>query len=106
MEQPPTFPKALAKLLEQVFAADGPARLSRRPGRIRAPVRPTLAPCRKRRSEKRVAVSDLEVTDDRARDSTDPGYVIDSRGGDRRLVRVGAHADSVSRRRHDRGAAL
>jgi len=51
-------------------------------------------------------VSDLEVTDDWALDRTDPGYVVYGRGGDRRLVRVGAHADSVSRRRHDRGAAL
>ena len=57
--------------------------------RVRAPVRPALAPCRERLGEKRVAVSDLEVTDDWARDRTDPGYVIYGRGDEGRLVRFG-----------------
>ena len=65
--------------------------------------RPRSVP--RRLGEKRVAVSDLEVTDDWARDRTDPGYVLYGRGDEGRLVRFGSHADTPRGSARSRTAA-
>ena len=96
MQQPPAFPEPAPNLVEQVLTADGPPRLSRGPGRVRAPVGAVAALCYKRRGEKRVAVRDLEVAEDRARDGDDPADVVRARRV-RGSVRVESHTVSVSR---------
>ena len=71
MEQPAMSREPVPEVLEQVLAADGPARLSRGPRRVAAPVRAVAASCRELRGETRVAIGDPEVPDDRVRDRDD-----------------------------------
>ena len=83
-------------MLEKVLAADCPSRLPRGPGRVCAPVR-TLATSRSEcGGETRVAVGDLEISDDRVRDRGDLSNLVHTRH-DRRSARVAFHGNSVSR---------
>ena len=82
--QPRPLPQLPAEPVAEILAADRPSRRTRRPRRVRAPVRARAASLRERRGEQRVAVRDLEVADGRARDRRNPPDVVDA--GRRRLA--------------------
>ena len=95
MQQPTTFAEFAPEVLQEILSADRPPRLSRGPCGVRAPVRALAASCCKCRGEARVAVSDLEVSDDGVRDRRDLPDVVHIRCG--RSVGQVMHTDKSTR---------
>ena len=95
MQKPASVTEVALEVLEQVLTTDRPTRLSGGPRCICAPVRALTVSCCERLGETRVAVRDLEVSDDRVRDRGDPFDLVHARQR-RRWIRVRFHGSSVS----------
>ena len=104
VQQPAAGTELAAEVLQQVLASNRPPGLSRRPRRVRAPVRARAFPFRERRGETRVAVGDLEVADHRVRDRRDSLDVGDARSGLRHERARGPVAGARGRGRAPRRA--